>query len=116
MARAEHAAYMRSHKSRAKRISDHVAAALVVYTMMLIFVTSPAMESQGTSIFPYFMLVVFVAMVIPACRGMERRWQTLETSDLQDVGLHRRFTIDRVKLWAAAIIIPVILAVLFTVF
>lgn len=116
MARAQHAAHMRSHKSYAKRISDNVAAALVVYTMMLIFVTSPAMESRGTSIFPYFMLVVFVAMVIPACRGMERRWQALEASGLGDSGLHTRFNIDRVKLWAAAIIIPVILAVLFTVF
>ena len=116
MARAEHAAHSRAHKSYAKRISDHVAVALVVYTLVLIFVTSPAMESKGTSIFPYFMLVVFVAMVIPACRSMERRWEKLEASDLGDGGLHTRFTIDRVKLWVAALAIPVILAVIFTIF
>ena len=116
MARAEHAAHTRAHKSYSKRISDHVAVALVVYTLMLIFVTSPAMESKGTSILPYFMLVVFVAMVIPSCRNMEHRWKTLEASELGQDGLEARFGIDRVKLWAGAIMIPIFLAVLFTVF
>jgi K+-transporting ATPase A subunit len=116
MAKATNAGHAHAHKSYAKRISDHVAVALVVYTLMLIFVTSPAMESKGTSILPYFMLVIFVAMVIPACRNMERRWQALEASDLGDGGLETRFGVDRVKLWVAAIIIPIILSVLFTVF
>lgn len=116
MARAEHATHSRMHKSYAKRISDHVAVALVVYTLMLIFITSPAMESKGTSILPYFMLVIFVAMVIPACRKLERRWQALEASELGEGGLETRFGVDRVKLWAAAILIPIALSVLFTVF
>ena len=116
MAKAEQATHSRAHKSYAKRISDHVAVGLVVYTLALIFITSPAMESDGTSILPYFMLVVFVAMVIPACRKMERRWQALEASELGEGGLETRFTIDRLKLWIGAIGIPVILAVVFTVF
>ena len=116
MAKAEHAAHSRTHKSYAKRISDHVAVALVVYTLALIFVTSPAMESKGTSILPYFMLVIFVAMVIPACRNMERRWIKLEASELGHGGLETRFTTDRVKLWVAALGIPVLLAMLFTIF
>jgi hypothetical protein len=116
MARAEHAAHSRAHKSYAKRISDHVAVGLVAYTLMLIFVTSPALESDGASILPYFMLVIFVAMVIPVCRNMERRWQVLEASELSEGSLETRFTLDRVKLWSAAIGIPIILAVLFTIF
>lgn len=116
MAKAEHAGRSRAHKSYAKRISDHVAIALVIYTLALIFVTSPAMHSEGTSILPYFMLVVFVAMVIPSCRNMERRWQTLETSEMGASDLESRFTADRIKLWVAALGIPVVLAVLFTVF
>lgn len=116
MAKAERAAHTRAHKSYAKRISDHVAVGLVVYTLALIFVTSPAMESKGTSILPYFMLVIFVAMVIPACRKMERRWETLEASELSDGGLETRFAIDRATLWLAAIGIPVILSVIFTIF
>ena len=116
MAKTQNTAQTRAPKSYAKRISDHVAVALVVYTLAQIFITSPAMESKGTSILPYFMLVVFVAMVIPSCRSMEHRWQALETSELGHDGLERRFTFDRIKLWAAAIIIPIILSVIFTVF
>lgn len=116
MARAQQATHAHAHKSYAKRISDHVAVALVVYTLALIFITSPAMSSEGTSILPYFMLVVFVAMVIPACRNMERRWQVLEKGELNDAGLETRFNMDRFKLWVAALGIPVLLYVLFTIF
>ena len=116
MAGAQQATHSRAHKSYAKRISDHVAVALVVYTLMLIFVTSPAMESDGTSILPYFMLVVFVAMVIPACRNMERRWKALEANGRSDANLETKFGMDRLKLWVAALLIPVLLAVVFTVF
>jgi hypothetical protein len=116
MARAEQATHTRAHKSYAKRISDHVAVALVIYTLALIFVTSPAMHSEGTSILPYFMLVVFVAMVIPACHNMEKRWQKLETGELGESSLETRFAVDRIKLWVAALGIPVLLAVLFTIF
>lgn len=116
MARAEQAAHARAHKSYAKRISDHVAVALVIYTLMLIFVTSPAMHSEGTSILPYFALVLFVAMVIPACRNMERRWKKLEAGELGEGNLQSRFTADRIKLWVAALGIPVLLAILFTIF
>jgi cell division protein FtsW (lipid II flippase) len=114
--RAQQTTHSRAHKSYAKRISDHVAVALVVYTLALIFITSPAMSSEGTSILPYFMLVVFVAMVIPACRNMERRWQALEKGELNEAGLEGRFNTDRFKLWVAALGIPVLLYVLFTVF
>lgn len=114
--RAQQTTHSRVHKSYAKRISDHVATALVVYTLALIFITSPAMSSEGTSILPYFMLVVFVAMVIPACRNMERRWQAFEKSGVSDSGLEGRFNADRIKLWVAALGIPVLLYVLFTVF
>jgi hypothetical protein len=114
MARAEQATHSRAYKSYSKRISDHVAVALVVYTLALIFITSPAMSSEGTSILPYFGLVLFVAMVIPGCRNMERRWQGLEASRPDDI--ERQFTADRIKLWVAAIGIPIVLAVLFTIF
>ena len=106
MAKAEHA-HMRAHKSYSKRMSDHVAYALVVYTRMLIFLVTPTMETDGTSIFPYFLLVLFVAAVIPAAHGLEKRWQALQASDLGDGSLDTRFAMDRVKLWVAAILIPV---------
>lgn len=116
MAKAETATHARPRRCFAKRISDHVAIALVVYTLALIFITSPAMHSEGTSILPYFALVGFVAMVIPACRNMERRWQVYEKQGSGEGSLDTRFTADRIKLWTAAIAIPILLAILFTIF
>jgi hypothetical protein len=115
MAKAEEA-QLRSYKSYSKRMSDHVAFALVVYTLMLIFLVTPTIESGGTSIFPYFVLVLFVGAVIPLCRNMERRWQALDAATYNGDGLQTQFTADRFKLWIAALAIPAILAVLFTVF
>ncbi|HEV7234174.1 MAG TPA: hypothetical protein VGN36_08000, partial [Sphingorhabdus sp.] len=83
--------------------------------LALIFVTSPAMKSEGTSILPYFALVLFVAMVIPACRNMERRGKMLD-AEADSADVERRFTADRILLWLGALGIPVLLAVLFTIF
>lgn len=95
-------------KTYAKRMCDHVAMALVVYTLMLIFVTARAMHSSS-SIFPYFILVGLVAIVIPYLRNLERKWQTLEKSELATAGLDTRFSVDRTILWAGAILTPIVL-------
>lgn len=115
MAKAEQA-HLRAYKSYSKRMSDHVAFALVVYTLMLIFLVTPTIESTGTSIFPYFILVLLVGAVIPACIRLERRWQVLDTGAHMDGDLQSRYVADRIKLWVAAIAIPGVLAILFTVF
>jgi hypothetical protein len=99
------------HKSYSKRISDHVAYALVVYTLMLIFVVTPAMESNGTSILPYFLLVVFVALLIPPYHKIEKKWQALQKADVGDSRLDTQFNVDRAKLWLSAILIPIGMAV-----
>ncbi len=113
MARAKPASDMRAHKGYAKRMSDHVAFALITYTLMLIFVVTPSMESKGTSILPYFLLVLLVGAVIPSCRRFEHRWKILEDSELGSGGLETRFAFDRIKLWFGAIGIPIGLAILF---
>jgi hypothetical protein len=111
MARAEHAT-LRIQKSYSKRMSDHVAFALVFYTLALIFLVTPRMESDGTSIFPYFLLVLLVAAVIAPCRNLERRWQALQATDNGDGSLDRRFNLDRAKLWIAAFALPAVFALL----
>jgi predicted ABC-type exoprotein transport system permease subunit len=115
MAKAKEA-HLRAYKSYSKRMSDHVAFALVIYTLALIFLVTPTIESGGTSIFPYFVLVLFVAAVIPLCRNLERRWQALDANAYSGDGLESRYFADRLKLWVAAVGIPSALAVLFTVF
>lgn len=111
MAKAERV-HMHVGKSYSKRMSDHVAYALVIYTLMLIFLVTPTMETDGTSIFPYFLLVLFVAAVIPAAHGLEKRWQALQAGDNGDGSLDGRFAADRIKLWVAAIGIPIAIAII----
>lgn len=113
MARASQASNMRAHKGYAKRMSDHIAYALVTYTLMLIFVVTPSMESKGTTILPYFLLVFLVAAVIPSLRRFDHKWKSLEGSELGSEGLQTRFAFDRIKLWVGAIGIPLLLATLF---
>lgn len=60
-----------------RRMSDHIAYALLVNTALQIFVTMGALKSKGGSLLPYFALVILVAAIIPACRRFEHRWNRL---------------------------------------
>lgn len=110
MAKAEQAHAMRTPKSLAKRMSDNVAIALVIYTMMLIFVTSPRMHFGDMSIIPYFMLVVFVGCAIPFCKKLENKWAAIEHAGTDTTDLTGSFNFDRIKLWVATFLVPILLA------
>jgi hypothetical protein len=105
--RAHGGVRVRETANYAKRISTHVAYALVLYTLMLIFAVSPQMESEGTSIFPYFLLVILVGLVIMPCRGLEHRWKALDAADGGDEGHFKR---DIIMLWLGAVGLPALLA------
>jgi hypothetical protein len=96
-----------------KKMSDHIAFGLLIYTGLQIFVTMGALETSGESILPYFALVVLVAAIIPGCRLFEKRWEGLsdaEAANPELAGLYRR---DRNLVWAAAIGLPFLLTGLF---
>ena len=52
-----------------RKMSDHIAYALLVYTVLQIFVTMGALKSEGGSLLPYLALIILVAAIIPVCRG-----------------------------------------------
>ena len=54
-----------------KRMSNHVAYALLTYTVLQIFVTMLALNTSNGSILPYFALIALVAAIIPGCRMFE---------------------------------------------
>lgn len=95
-----------------KRMSDHVAAALLVYTGMHIFVTMQALNGHHGSILPYFGLVFLVAAIIPGCRLFEKRWERLAASGASDADLAERYNRDRMLLWLAAIGLPLLVTAL----
>lgn len=89
-----------------KRMSNAVAWALLVYTALQIFVTMGALHAEGTSMLPYFALVILVIAIIPACRRFERRWARLSDEQAADPALAPRFRRDMITLWLLAIGLP----------
>lgn len=96
-----------------KRMSDHIAYALLAYTGLQIFVTMGALNAKSGSLLPYFALVVLVAAIIPACRRFERRWNRLSDEQAADPGLAPYYRHDRNWVWALAIGLPFIVTAIF---
>ncbi|HEX7710902.1 MAG TPA: hypothetical protein VF418_08165 [Sphingomonadaceae bacterium] len=96
-----------------KRMSDHIAYGLLVYTGLQIFVTMGALKTGGESILPYFALVILVAAVIPVCRLFERRWDGLSDEQAANPELADLYKRDRNLVWAAAIGLPFVFTGLF---
>lgn len=96
-----------------RKMSDHIAYALLVYTALQIFVTVGALKTEGGSLLPYFALVMLVVAIIPACRRFESRWNRLTDEQAHDPALARYYRRDRLTLWALAIGLPFALTALF---
>jgi hypothetical protein len=96
-----------------KRMSNHCAFALLVYTMLQIFMVVGTIPGKGMSVAPYLGLLVLVAIIIPFCRKYEKRWEWLQDSGLSDAGLAQRYRIDTVILWVLALGLPFLFVVIF---
>lgn len=84
----------------AKRISTHLAAALVTFCLLQIFIVA----KMGGSLVLHLGIIVAIAGFAVAARGLERHWQMLESSDLSRNGLALRFRRDLLQLWAASLV------------
>ena len=60
-----------------------------------VVMTMGALHAKGTTMLPYFALVMLVAAIIPACRRFERRWNQL--SDVQAANPEFAPFIQRIK-------------------
>jgi len=89
-----------------RKMSDHIAYALLVYTGLQIWVTMGALKTSSGSILPYFALIVLVAAIIPGCRLIERRWEHLDDDEAASPEFEPLFKRDRLLVWAAAIGLP----------
>ena len=96
-----------------RRMSDHIAYALLVYTGLQIFITMGSLKSQNGSLLPYFALIILVGAIIPACRLFERRWNRLSDDQAHDPALAPYYRRDRKMLWLLAIGLPFLLTGMF---
>ncbi|ASK87247.1 hypothetical protein [Sphingorhabdus sp. SMR4y] len=97
-----------------KKMSNNCAAALLVYTILQIFVVLRFIETKGMSIAPYFGLIVLVAVIIPFCRNFEKRWADMHNSGLTDQSLAAKFRADQSLLWLLALGLPFVFVALIT--
>lgn len=88
------------HKSWSKRISSHLAAALVVFCLMQIGIVA----KMGGSLILHLGIILAIGGFGVAARGLERRWEMLEQGGLSESSLATRFRVDLVQLWTAAIV------------
>ena len=93
-----------------RRISDHLAYALLVYTALQIFVTMKQLKEMTSTTLPYLALIVLVAMIIPAARMLEKHWSELTDAEAFDPAQASRFKRDRIIIWVFAIGMPFVLA------
>ena len=96
-----------------RKMSDHIAYALLIYTALQIFVTVGALKSSGGSLLPYLALIILVVAIIPACRRFEARWNRLDDEQAHDPALAPFYRRDRFMLWTLAIGLPFALTGLF---
>ena len=89
-----------------RKMSDHVAYGLLVYTGLQIWVTMGTLKSASGSILPYFALIVLVVAIIPGCRLFEKRWEVLSDSEAANPELRDRFRKDVFLVWLGAIGLP----------
>ncbi len=90
-----------THVDWRRRMSDHIAYALLVYTALQIFVTMGALKSDGGSLLPYLALIILVVAIIPACRSFEARWNRLSDEQAHDPELAPAYRHDRMALLAS---------------
>lgn len=96
-----------------RRMSDHVAFALLVYTGLQIFMTMTVLKTNHNTILPYLALVMLVVAIIPGCRMFEARWSELTDEQAGNPDLAGRFARDRLAIWLCAIGLPLALTALF---
>lgn len=97
-----------------KRICDHIAYALLVYTGLQIMLTMNALRLKQGGALPYLALLVLVGAVIPACRALERRWTRLTEAEASDPAREADFRRDRMMVWAGALGLPCLLTAVFS--
>ncbi|QWC58377.1 hypothetical protein F7D01_08895 [Erythrobacter sp. 3-20A1M] len=108
-----HEAAIPAKRDWRRKMSDHVASALLVYTGLQIFVTVQAMAEGLPSMLPYLALVILVAGIIPACRAFERRWAKLDDAAATDPAMKGPFVRDAITLWVIAIGLPFVITFAF---
>ena len=88
-----------SENGYARRMSTHLAFALVVFCLLQIFIVA----RMGGSLVLHLGIIVAIGGFGVAARRLERRWELLDGGGLSDDGLSLRYRRDVAQLWLTSI-------------
>lgn len=83
----------------AKRMSTHLAAALMTFCLLQIVIVS----KMGGSLILHLCLIAAIGAFAFSARGLEHRWELLDESGLSGCGLDLRFRRDVAQIWLTSI-------------
>ena len=95
-------------RSLGRRMTVHAAAALIAFAALQIWLVTSAVAAGAPSALIAVALVMLLALAVPIARMTERHWYHLSRQALASWGLHARFRRDVRRLWAAAIVLPLL--------
>ena len=94
------------HDRWKRRISNHAAAALLVFTLLHIVCVAAASGYTGARWVKYLGIALLILVVIPAISRIEARWEALTRQPLGPAEIVTHFRRERRRLWLAAITVP----------
>ena len=90
----------------ARQMTIHIAAAVVVYALVQLWLVIGAVAEGGSRFLPHIGVGLMLIAVVPAARRIERRWADLANSALASRELCQSYRHDAARVWAGAIILP----------
>lgn len=88
------------------QMTRHVAAAVIVFAVMQIWLVSAAIEAGAPRGISVMAMIVLLIAALPFARITERRWQMLARQALPSPALMARFRGDVRRLWLLTAIVP----------
>lgn len=101
-----------SMTSLSRRMAVHIAAALMVFTIIQLWATAIAIDAGGPRWMPFIGLAVLVLGAIPSARVMERRWRRFTEGALPNRKLVSAYRRDLTLLWMGALLVPLLWVVI----
>lgn len=91
----------------ARRMTAHVACAILVFALVQLWAVGWAMDAGGPAFLPYVALAVLLVVALPLARMVERRWSARGRDAVPSLELGRQFRRDTRRLWMTTLALPV---------
>lgn len=89
-----------------RRMTLHVAAALIVYAGIQLWLVVSAVSDGANRVLPYVAVGLILFAVVPLARRIEQRWARMAENTLPSRELCKSFRGEALRLWIGAIVLP----------